>query len=161
MSCGSSFDVASLCLLRCMVVSVYKGLYHCREALSLLDCDIYRTGRPQCHMMYWIRFDGLAGNQGKTDAVGDGGEQQSALHHGEVEANADAWACAERLVRITGKLFLPFGCEALRIKLLRLREVFLSTVQGVRSEQDDPAFGDAVAVNLDIAQGTPGCHIRG
>ena len=46
--------------------------------------------------MYWIWFDGLAGNQGKTDALGDGGEQQMALHHGEVEADADARACAER-----------------------------------------------------------------
>jgi hypothetical protein len=81
--------------------------------------------------MDWIWFDSLAGKQGKADALGDGSEQQLALHHGEVIANADAWTCAERQVRITGQLFLPFRCEALGIKLLRLWEVFLATVQGL------------------------------
>jgi len=67
-----------------------------------------------------------------------------AFHHGKVEADADARTCAERHVGITGKLFLQFRGETLRSKRLRFREVFLSTVQGVRSEQDDPALGDAV-----------------
>ena len=82
------------------------------------------------------------------------------LHHSEVHPNADARARAERQVSIAGKLFLPLGREALRIKLLRVREVFLAPMQGVRGEQDNPAFGDAVAVNLDIAQGAPEERIR-
>src|SRR5712692_6569436 len=112
--------------------------------LSLFDRDIYRTDRPQCQVMHRVWFDGLAGEQGKAGTLGDGGEQEMALHHGEVEADADARACAERHVGITGKLFLQFRGETLRSKRLRFREVFLSTVQGVRSEQDDPALGDAV-----------------
>src|SRR5690242_14179889 len=101
--------------------------------------------------MYWIRFDGLTRNKGKAGTLGQSGEQQMALHHGKVQANADAGTCAEWHKSITGKLFLPFRREALRVKLLRFREVFLSTVQRVRSEQNDPAFGDTVAINLDIA----------
>lgn len=45
------------------------------EALSLLHRDIYYTGRPQCQVMDWIWPDDLAGNQGKADALGDGGKQ--------------------------------------------------------------------------------------
>ncbi len=106
--------------------------------------------------MDWIWFDGLAGNQGKADPLGKGREQQVALHHSKVQADTDARACTEWHVSVTGQLFLSFRCEALRIKSLRLREVFLPPVQGIRSEQGDPAFRDAVAINLDIAQCSPG-----
>src|SRR5579859_3247722 len=110
--------------------------------------------------MYRVRFDALADKQGKAGTLGDSGEQQMALHHGEVHADADARACAERQVRVTGKPFLMFRCEALGIELFRLREVFFSAVQGIRSKQDDPALGNEVAINLDIPQCAPGEGIR-
>jgi hypothetical protein len=113
--------------------------------------NIYLTGWPQCQVMYWIRYDNLAGNQGKVDALGNGSEQQITLHHGKVQADTDARACAERHECIARKPFLAFRCEAPRIKLLWVREVFLAAMQRVGREQDNPAFGDAVAVNLDIA----------
>src|SRR5260370_5565530 len=131
-----------------------------KEALSLRHRDMYSPGGSQCQVMDWIGFDGLARNQGTTDGLGESGEQQLALQHGEVQAETDARACAEWQVRITGKLFLAFRCETFRIKLPRVREAFLSTVQGVRSEQDDPAVGDAIAIDLDIAQCAPGESIR-
>src|SRR5438105_2498757 len=123
---------------------------------SLLYCDVYCAGGAQGQVADRIWFDGPVGKEGKAGALGEGGEQEMAFHHGEVEADADARARAERQVRVTGKLFLSFGGEAFRIKLLRVREVFLAAVQGVGSEQDDPVFGDAIAINLNVAQGTPG-----
>ncbi len=87
------------------------------QGLPLLHCDMYLTGGPQCQVMHWIWFDSLARNQGKAHALGEGGEQEMTLHHGKVQAEADARACTERHVRITGKLFLPFRREALRIKV--------------------------------------------
>ena len=56
--------------------------------LSPLHYDIYCTHGAQCQVMRWIWFDVLTGNQGKGDALGNGGEQQVALHHSEVVADA-------------------------------------------------------------------------
>ena len=47
-----------------------------KEALSLFHRDMYSPGGSQCQVMDWIGFDGLARNQGKTDALGESGEQQ-------------------------------------------------------------------------------------
>src|SRR5690348_2594832 len=102
-----------------------------------------------------IRCDGLTRNQGKADALGEGSEQEMALHHGEVHADADARASAEWQVGVTGKLFLPFKGKTFGVKFLRFREEFLSTVQGVRSDQNDPAFGYQISIDLDIAQRAP------
>src|ERR1700674_3273294 len=84
----------------------------------------------QGQVVFWVRYDGLARNQGKANALSERGKQQLALHHGEGKANADARACAEWQVRVTGKLFLPLGGEALRIKPLRVRKKVFSSVQG-------------------------------
>ncbi len=73
-----------------------------------------------------------------------------ALHHGKVHAYTDARAGAEWQIGITGKLLLSLRCEALGIKFLWFREVLLSTVQRARSEQNDPTFGNVVAIDLDI-----------
>jgi len=73
-----------------------------------------------------------------------------ALHHGKVHAYADAWTRTEWQIGITGKLLLSLRREALGIKFLWFREVLLSTVQRVRSEQNDPTFGNVVAIDLDI-----------
>jgi hypothetical protein len=138
---------------------VFSTLFEIDNLLPLLHRDVYRPGRPQGQVMDRIRFDGLARNQGKAGALGDGGEQQVALHHGEVETDTDARTRTERHKSIAGKLFLPFGRETLRIKLFRFWEVFLASVQGIRSKQHYRTFGDAIAINLDIAQGTPGKRI--
>ena len=69
-----------------------------------------------------IWYDRLARNEGKADALGERGKQQMALHHGEVQAEADARTGAEWQVRVTGELFLPFRSEALRIKFFRFWE---------------------------------------
>jgi len=37
---------------------------------------MYSPGGSQCQVMDWIGFDGLARNQGKTDTLGESGEQQ-------------------------------------------------------------------------------------
>src|ERR1700674_4854578 len=107
----------------------------------LLHPNMHHTRWSQGQVVFWVRYDGLARNQGKANALSERGKQQMALHHGEGKANADARACAEWQVRVTGKLFLPFRYEALRVKFLRFRKKVLSSVQGVRSEQDDPTFG--------------------
>src|SRR5262249_118948 len=112
-------------------------------------------------MMYWIRYHGLARNHGKPAAVGNGSEQQVALHHREVHTNADTRARAERHESIAGKLFLAFRRKALGIKPLRVREIFLAAMQRVGGEEDNPAFGDKVAVNLDIPHRAPGGTGRG
>jgi hypothetical protein len=101
--------------------------------------------------MDWIWFDSLTRNQRKAGTLGESGEQEMTLHHSKVQANADARACAKWQKSVTGKLFLPLRNEALRIKLLRFREVFLSAVQRIRSEQNNPAFRNEATINLDIA----------
>src|SRR5207245_124341 len=101
-----------------------------------------------------IGCDGLAGDEGEAGTLGESGEQKVTLHHGEVLADADAWACAERQVGVARELLLSFGCEAFRLELLRLWEVLFATVQGVGCEQDNPVFGNAIAINLDITYGT-------
>jgi hypothetical protein len=105
---------------------VYRviGGFKCQEELSLLHHDIDRSGGPQGQVMDWIGQNGLARHQGKADPLGERGEQQLALHQGQVHPDADARPCAKWQVRITRKPFLPFGCEALGIKPLRVREVF-------------------------------------
>src|SRR6266849_436453 len=110
-------------------------------------------------MMYWIGYDGLSSNQGKANALGQSRKQQLALHHGKVHADADARARAEWHIGITGKLFLSLWSEAFVIKFLRFREVLLSTVQRVRSEQNKPTFRNVVAIDLDLPQSTSGCQI--
>ena len=101
--------------------------------------------------MNGIWYDRLARNEGKADALGERGKQQMALHHGKVQAEADARTGAEWQVRVTGELFLPFRSEALRIKFFRFWEGVLSTMERVGSKQDDPTLRDAIAINLDIA----------
>src|SRR5450759_243829 len=122
--------------------------------LPLLHRYVHRATGSYRQVVYRVGFDRLAGDQVEAGALGKRGEQQVALHHGEVEANADARPRSEGDVGIARKLLLPFRREALGIETLGLWEVLFASMQCVGREQDDSIFGHSIAIDLDITQGS-------
>lgn len=62
---------------------------------TLLRPDIQRSRGPQGQVVARIDFGRLGRDQGKGDALGQGGEQEMAFYQREMIAKADARACAE------------------------------------------------------------------
>src|ERR1019366_10794399 len=102
-------------------------------------------------MVDWIRFDVLAWNQRKTDALREGCQEQVAFHQRKVHTDTDAWTSSKWHKRIAWKLFFAFRSETFRIKRFWIGKVLGTAMQRIGCKQNDLVFADMIPIDLHIA----------
>src|SRR6266516_6312215 len=77
------------------------------------------------------------------------------LHHSKMIANADTRTSSKRQVGVARKTLFILWCEALRVKLFRLREVVWATMQCIGANHHVPVLRDKVAIYVNSVQCCP------